>query len=98
MRARQNYTYVIGKIFNPQEIFLFIQRHANLDDYEMYQTYNMGMDYAIFLPEKDIKKAQSIVKKNGFESIDAGSVEKGKRQVIIKPKNLVYKGLTLDLR
>lgn len=98
MRARQNYTYVIEKIFNPQEIFLFIQKHANLDDYEMYQTYNMGMDYAIFLPKKDIKKAQSIVKKNGFESIDAGYVEKGERQVIIKPKNLVYKSSTLDLR
>lgn len=98
MRARQNYTYVIEKIFEPQEIFLFIQKHANLDDYEMYQTYNMGMDYAIFLPEKHVKKAQSIVKKNGFESIDAGYVEEGERQVIIKPKNLVYKSSTLDLR
>ena len=27
MRARQNYTYVIEKIFNPQEVFLFIQTH-----------------------------------------------------------------------
>lgn len=98
MRARQNYTYVIEKIFDPQEIFLFIQKHANLDDYEMYQTYNMGMDYAIFLSEKDIKKAQSIVKKNGFESLDAGYLEKGERQVVIQPKNLIYKSSTLNLR
>ncbi|MFH1832835.1 MAG: AIR synthase related protein [Candidatus Levyibacteriota bacterium] len=98
MRARQNYTYVIEKIFDPQEIFLFIQKHANLDDYEMYQTYNMGMDYAIFLPQKDIEKTQKIIKKNGFQSIDAGFIEKGGRQVIIKPKNLVYKGETLNLR
>lgn len=98
MRARQNFTYVIEKIFNPQEIFLFIKKNANLFDYEMYQTFNMGMDYAIFLSKKDIQKTQKIVIKNDFKSIDAGYVKKGKRQVIIKPKNIVFKGETLDLR
>lgn len=98
MRARQNYTYVIEKIFKPQEIFLFIQKYANLSDYEMYQTYNMGMDYAIFLSEKNIKKAQEIVRKNKFQSLDAGHVEKGERQVIIRPKKITFKGNTLDLR
>ena len=98
MRARQNYTYIIEKIFDLQEIFLFIQKHANLSDYEMYQTFNMGMDYALFIPQKHIKKAQRIIKTNGFESINAGFVEKGERQVIIKPKHLVYASETLDLR
>ena len=77
---------------------MFIQKHANLDDYEMYQTFNMSMDYAIFLSQKDIEKAQQIIEKNKFKSIDAGYVEKGKRQVIIKPKNIIYKVETLDLR
>lgn len=98
MRARQNYTYVVEKILEPQEIFLFIQKHANLNDYEMYQTYNMGMDYALFLPERHVKKTQEIVGKNKFKSIDAGFVERGDRKVIIKPKDLIYKGETLDLR
>ncbi len=98
MRARGNFTYVIDKIFDPQDIFLFIQKYANLSDYEMYQTYNMGMDFAIFLPEKEIIKAQRIIKKFKFESIYAGYVEKGDRQVIIKPKDLVYKSDTLNLR
>ncbi len=98
MRAKQNFRYVIEKILDPPEIFLFIQKHAGLNDEEMYGTYNMGMDYAIFLPEKDIKKMQTIVKQNGFQSIDAGYVEKGNRQVIIQPKNLTFKGEALDLR
>lgn len=98
MRARQNFTYVIEKIFPPQEVFNFIKHHANLDDYEMYQTYNMGMDYALFLPASHIKKAQKIIKKCGFASIDAGYVEAGERQVIIKPKNLIFKSESLDLR
>lgn len=98
MRARGSFTYIIEKIFEPQEVFLFIQEHAGIDDYEVYQTYNMGQDYAIFVSSKDVKKVQAIVKRNGFESLDAGYVEKGPRQVIIKQKNLTYKGETLDLR
>lgn len=98
MRARGEFTYFIEKIFNPQEIFSFIQQHANIDDYEMYQTYNMGQDYVIFLPEKQVSKAQAIIKKHTFQSLHAGYIEKGKRQVIIKPKNLTYSGETLDLR
>ncbi|MBI2027992.1 MAG: phosphoribosylformylglycinamidine cyclo-ligase [Candidatus Levybacteria bacterium] len=98
MRARQNYTYVIEKIFDPQEVFLFIQKNAHLSNYEMYQTFNMGMDYAIFIPQKHVLKAQKIIKKHKFQSIDAGYVEKGKRQIIIKPKDIIYKSETLDLR
>ena len=98
MRGRQNYTYVIEKIFDPQEVFLFIQSHANLSDYEMYQTFNMAMDYAIFIPEKEVIKAQRIIKNNKFESINAGYVKQGERQVVIKPKNIVYRSETLHLR
>lgn len=98
MRARENWTYFIEKIFTPTPLFPFIQKHAGLDQYEMYQTYNMGQDYAIFLPEKDIEKAQQIITEAGFESLDAGYIEKGEKQVIIKPENLTYKAETLDLR
>ena len=98
MRARGNFTYVIEKVFEPQEIFSFIQEKANLSDYEIYETLNMGQDYAIFLPAKDIKKAQEIIKKNGFESLDAGYVKKGPRQVIIKQKKIKFSAETLDLR
>lgn len=98
MRARGNFIYVIEKLFQPQEVFAFIQKHANLNDDEVYQTLNMGQDYAIFLPPKDIVKAQSIIRRNKFESLNAGYVKKGPRQVIIKPKNIIFKSKTLDLR
>lgn len=98
MRAKGEFTYILEKIFEPQEVFSFIKKHANLDDYEMYQTYNMGQDYALFLAEKHVKKAQKIIKNHGFESLDAGYVEKGEKKVVIKPKNIVFEGKTLDLR
>ncbi len=98
MRGRPEFTYLIEKIFEPQEVFNFIQEKAGLSDSEMYQTYNMGMDYAIFVPAKDVQKTLEIVQNNKFEAIDAGVVQSGEKQVIIKPKNLVFKGETLDLR
>lgn len=98
MRARPAFTYLIEKIFKPQEVFAFIQKYAGLDDYEMYQTYNMGQDYAIFVPQKDVPKTLQIIQKNKFRAIDAGVVTKGKKQVIIKPKNIVYDSATLNLR
>ena len=98
MRARQNFTYTIEKLFKPQPLFPFIQKWANLTDYEMYDEFNMGQDYAIFLSAKDVKQAQEIIRKNGFESLDAGYLEKGPRQVIIKPKKITFSPETLDLR
>ena len=98
MRAKENFVYIIEKIIEPQGVFNFIQKQANLSDEEMYGTYNMGMDYAIFLPEKNIKEAQKIIRENGFMSIDAGYIKKGERQVVIEPKKIVFKSETLDLR
>lgn len=98
MRAKGNFTYVVEKVFEPQEIFTFIQKHANLSDEEMYGTYNMGQDFAIFLDPKDVKKALTVIKKNKFQAIDAGYIKKGPRQVIIKPKNIIFKSETMDLR
>lgn len=98
MRARGNFTYTLEKIVTAQPIFDFIQKHASLSDYEMYETYNMGMDFALFVSQKDVKKTLQTIKQLKFQAIEAGYVEKGERQVIIKPKNIVYKGETLDLR
>lgn len=98
MRARQNYTYVVERLFKPQEIFPFIQKHANLTDNDMYQIFNMGSDYALFLHKNDVDKAQHIINKNGFKSLDAGYVKQGTRKVIIEPKRLVFAASSLDLR
>lgn len=98
MRAPADFTYIIEKIFPTPELFSFIQKHANLTDEEMYATFNMGQDYAIFLPAQDLQRAQEIIKENGFKSLDAGHLETGKRQIIIKPKNTTFGGETLNLR
>ncbi len=98
MRAKQELLYTLEKIFEPQEIFLFIQSHSGLSDKEMYETYNMGQDYAVYIPKAHVKKAQEIIKQNGFESMDAGFVSAGKRCVKIEPKNIILEGESLILK
>lgn len=98
MRARGSFTYVIEKLFEAHEVFKFIKKQANLTDEEIFQTLNMGQDFALFLDAKDIKKAQVIIKKNKFKSIDAGYVEKGPRQVKILPNKIIFKSESLNLR
>lgn len=98
MRARANFTYVLETIATPPPIFAFLQKHSGATDREMYQTFNMGMDYAIFLPESDVRRAQILIKKMGFDSIHGGYVENGKRKVVIMPKDLTFEGRTLNVR
>jgi phosphoribosylformylglycinamidine cyclo-ligase len=98
MRAKPKFSYVLEHIFEPQEVFPFIQKHAGIDDYDMYHTYNMGQDYALFLPEKDVKKTLQIIQTHKFKGIDSGYIQKGDKQVIINPKQIIFKGDTLDLR
>jgi phosphoribosylformylglycinamidine cyclo-ligase len=45
---------------DPQPIFTFLQEQGNVDDREMYRTFNMGMGIIIVLPEKDAACAASI--------------------------------------
>lgn len=98
MRARKRFSYVIERIVEPLPVFSFIQQRAGLSDYQMYETFNMGMDYALFLPKKDVENALKIIRKNRFSGIDAGYVKTGERKVIIQPKHIEYSSETLDLR
>lgn len=98
MRAKPSFTYVIDRIVEPQEVFRFLQKEAHLSDSDMYQTFNMGLDYALFIPKKDIKKTLNIITKQGFTGIVAGHVEKGEKRVVIQPKNIVYTSDSFQLR
>ncbi len=98
MRARKPFTYKIEKLFTPQPVFQFIQKQGRISDYEMYQTFNMGQDYALFIAPRDIKKTLAIIKRNGFTGLDAGSVKCGKKQVALECLNIKYEESSLQIR
>ncbi|AEA47011.1 phosphoribosylformylglycinamidine cyclo-ligase [Archaeoglobus veneficus] len=66
--------YVISKPLPVQQIFKFIQELGNVDDDEMYRTFNMGMGFALIMPEDE---ARRLEKSGIVEGRIVGSVEEG---------------------
>jgi phosphoribosylformylglycinamidine cyclo-ligase len=98
MRAKKDLSYVINQIPSPQPLFEFLQEYSENDDEEMYGNFNMGAGFAIFVDAKDAEKTLKISKRNKLNAINAGTVEKGERQVVIEPLNIVFKGESLKVR
>lgn len=98
MRSKRSFTYVIESLPKPQSIFELIQQFSNSSDTDMYDTYNMGAGFALFVNKNDTKKVLNICKQNGIKGIDAGYLKKGPRRVVIQPKGIVFEGDTLQIR
>lgn len=99
MRAEKDFSYVVGTLPEIPEEFSLIQQISGNDDQEMYGNFNMGAGFALFIPEKDIDLARQIsMQKHKLTALKAGCVEEGEKQVIIKPKNIIYKGRQLGVR
>ena len=78
-RLNKNVKFVIDDPFEPQPVFKFLQKYGNIDDREMYQTFNMGMGFAVVVSEKNTDETIGTLKK--FSSADVkvvGKVVKGK--------------------
>jgi len=57
---------------HPPKIFKFIQELGNVDDCEMYRTFNMGIGFAIILPKDEAKRISKVI-----DGKIIGYVEKG---------------------
>ncbi len=98
MRSKRNFTYKINQIPKSQEIFNKIQKKAKLTDFQMYSDFNMGLGFAIFVPQSQVKKSLNISRKLGFEAMESGRIESGARKVIIEPLGIVLEGKSLVIR
>jgi len=54
------YGFSITDPLPPQEIFLWMQNIANISNYEMYKTFNMGMGYVIIIPPSEENHVKSV--------------------------------------
>ena len=78
-RINKNVKFVINNPFDPLPIFKFIQKYGNIDNKEMYQTFNMGMGLIIIVSKNNVDKALDILKKKSEADVKiVGRVEKGK--------------------
>jgi phosphoribosylformylglycinamidine cyclo-ligase len=94
----RDFSYVIDKIPRPQPIFNFLQEKSRNSDKHMYENFNMGLGFVIFMPEKDIELSQRIAADNGLSAALTGYIEAGPKQVIIKPNGITFGGESLAVR
>src|SRR3972149_8486759 len=55
------YGFDISDPLEPQPIFRFLQEEGDVDDLEMYKTFNMGMGFVVVLPKSNAHEAAKMV-------------------------------------
>lgn len=98
MRANPTFTYEVTDILEPQPEFARMQQESGVDDAEMYGNFNMGVGFALCVAPADAEKVLAAAQQNGLKAIRGGTVKRGEKQVIIKPKNLTFTAETLGVR
>jgi phosphoribosylformylglycinamidine cyclo-ligase len=98
MRPKKRFSYIIEQVPTPQPIFKKIQDKTGMTDYEMYSDYNMGIGFALYVPEKSVKRVLEIAKDFKIKAFDAGYIKTGPRKVAIQPLKIVLKGKSLIIR
>ncbi len=87
LRLNKNVGYCIDNPFRPLSVFELIQETGNVDDREMYQTFNMGMGFCIIASEKEADRIVDMLK--GKARV-VGSIVQGK-EVKIPEMCITYK-------
>ena len=78
-RLNSNVKFVIKDPIASQPIFRFFQKLGNIDDKEMFQTFNMGMGFAVIVAEEDIDTSIETLRHNSNVEVKiVGRIEKGK--------------------
>lgn len=98
MRASAELRYVVSEVPEPSPLFQLMVEHGQLDLTEAYGNLNMGMGFAIMVPERDVSKALAAAEGQGFGAWVAGHVEEGPRQVAIEPLGIEFAGGSLEVR
>ena len=77
-RINSTVRFRINNSFEPQPIFKFLQKYGNIENKEMYQTFNMGMGLIIVVPKEDVEKSMKILKSMSESTVKVvGVIEKG---------------------
>lgn len=98
MRHKKELTYKITSLPPVPQVLKFIIKQANIDDKEAYGNFNMGVGFAIFVPEKDVAQVLKLSESHNIKAYPYGVVEEGEKKVIIEPKNVIFEKESLQVR
>lgn len=98
MRHGKALTYHFHALPEVPEVLRFLQRETGSDDRAAYGNLNMGAGYALFVAAADAPRVVQIAQSVGVPALHAGTVQAGKKQVVLAPLGLTFDGDDLHLR
>jgi phosphoribosylformylglycinamidine cyclo-ligase len=86
--AKRPFTYRVRKWVDeiPPLFRFMLQVGVSLED--CLTTFNWGIGFYIFVPEKDAEKTIQTGRKAGYDLLDLGQVEEGERCVVFEPEGI----------
>lgn len=67
-------------------IFKLMQRIGEIEEKEMFKTFNMGIGMMLVVKQEDTKKAMEILKACGEQVFEIGKITEGQKQVVLCQK------------
>lgn len=86
--AKKAFTYRVKRwIDEVPPLFLFL-RETGVGLHDCLTTFNWGMGFYVFVPEKEAGRTIEAGRRAGYELVDLGQVEAGERAVVFEPEKL----------
>jgi len=97
MRPDKPLSYRIHTLPPVPEVLELLVSEAGLDAHQAYSTFNMGAGYAIYCAGGMGEAIVQIARDLDLEALLAGTVEAGRRRVLLEPVGTTYEGDELEL-
>ncbi len=65
-------------------IFKLLQERGNVNEHDMYNTFNMGIGMSIVIPKESVAEAIALMKEFGIAAYEIGEIVKGDEGIIIE--------------
>ena len=86
--AKKPFTYRVKRwVEEIPPLFLFM-RQAGVSLKDCLTTFNWGIGFYVFVPEKDVERTVKTGEKAGYSLFEVGQVEAGERRVIFEPEKI----------
>jgi phosphoribosylformylglycinamidine cyclo-ligase len=77
--------YEIDRLIDPHPIFPLIQRHAGVDDSEMFEVFNMGIGFCYVVDPGDAERTLAILKAHGRAAQVIGTAVSDPQKIVRIP-------------
>jgi phosphoribosylformylglycinamidine cyclo-ligase len=98
MRHPGEFAYRLHTLPTIPPVLDFIRQQAGISDREAYGNLNMGAGFALYVAAQDAQRCVEIAAACGVTAWHAGTVESGKKQVVIEPLQLAFGADDLHVR